>query len=64
MRGEIEVIEDIVPLYDISVSLQMDQSPNKVTCVPEDQPINFKYESGRLTFMVDKLEMHKMIEIS
>ncbi len=64
MRGEIEVIEDIVPLYDINVSLRMDQSPNKVTCVPEDRSIDFKYESGRLTFMVDKLEMHKMIEIS
>lgn len=64
MRGEIEVIEDIVPLYDINVSLRMDQSPNKITCVPEDQPINFKYESGHLTFVVDKLDMHKMIEIS
>ena len=64
MRGEIEVIEDIVPLYDINVSLRMDQSPNKVTCVPEDRSIDFKYESGRLTFMVDKLEMHKMIEIN
>ena len=64
MRGEIEVIEDIVPLYDINVSLRMDQSPNKVTYVPEDRPIDFKYESGRLKFVVDKLEMHNMIEIS
>jgi hypothetical protein len=63
-RGEIEVIEDIVPLYDIRVSLRMDESPNRVTYVPENKSIEFKYELGRLNFVVDKLEMHSMIEIS
>ena len=62
-RGkDTEVIEDIVPLYNINVSLKCSK-PASVTVVPEGRKIDFEYKNGKLHFTVDKVEMHCMISI-
>ena len=60
-RGEnIEVIEDIVPLYNIDVSVVCEK-PEKVSLVPQNEPIPFTYENGRVSFTVPKVDIHQMI---
>jgi hypothetical protein len=60
-RGAVEVIEDIVPLYDIPVALRLDTAPKALYSAPSKQAIPFQYETGILSFTVPKLLMHEMV---
>ena len=63
-RGNgIEVIEDIVPLYDIHVSVRMNKKPRRVYLAPEGEEIPFTWENGRVSYTVGKLDCHAMAVI-
>ncbi len=63
-RGlNIEIIEDIIPLYNVEVSVRADRAPKAVTLVPEKQTIPFTYENGKITFTVPKIDCWQMTEI-
>ncbi len=64
MRGQIEVIEDIVPLHNVKVTLRMENVPRTVTHVPDGEKIQFSYEHGRLHFTVNSINMHAMIAVT
>lgn len=62
-RGEnTEVIEDIVPLYNIKVSVKCDK-PSKVMLVPQLEEIAFDYADGKASFIVPEVNVHQMISI-
>ena len=62
-RGaDTEVIEDIVPLYNINVKVKCDK-PEKVILVPQNEEIEFTYADGKVSFTVPKVEIHQMISI-
>lgn len=62
-RGDnTEVIEDIVPLYNIQVSVKCDK-PSKVTLVPQMEDITFDYSDGKVSFIVPEVNVHQMISI-
>ncbi|MCQ2483886.1 MAG: beta-galactosidase trimerization domain-containing protein [Clostridia bacterium] len=62
-RGrDTEVIEDIVPLYNVDVSVKCDK-PSKVILVPQNEEIEFSYKDGEVSFTVPKVEIHQMISI-
>lgn len=61
IRGEnIEVIEDIVPIYNVSVKVKADK-PSRVYLAPDETDIDFTYENGEVCFTVPKVYMHQMI---
>ena len=63
-RGEkIEIIEDIIPIYNIDVSVKSDKAPKSVTLVPENQTVDFEYKDGRINFTVPKIDCWQMTEI-
>ncbi len=62
-RGrDTEIIEDIVPVYDIEVELK-DKEPKKISLVPENREIDFTYEQGKIKFTVPEVYIHQMISI-
>ena len=62
-RGsDTEVIEDVVPLYNIDVKVKTEK-PSRVLLVPEKEEIPFTYENGRVCFTVPKVDIHRMISI-
>ena len=62
-RGEnTEVIEDIVPLYNINVSVRCDK-PSKVILAPQNEEIDFTYADGKVEFTVPEVNVHQMIAI-
>lgn len=61
---EIDVIEDVIPLYDVKVSVRVPQEVRAVTRVPEGQGLSFKIEDGRVEFVLPRLEGHQMIELA
>lgn len=61
-RGKnIDVIEDIVPLYDVKVTVKCDQKPERVYLAPEMTDIAFEYSEGYVRIVVPKFENHCMI---
>ena len=63
-RGqEFDVIEDVLPLYDVAVSLRSPGPVTGVRSVPEGDPLPFKEVDGRLNFILPKLEGHQMVEV-
>ncbi len=63
-RGKnIEVIEDIVPVYDTKFSLKLDRKASKIYIAPDKTPLGFSEKDGRIEFILPKLENHAMIVI-
>lgn len=63
-RGQkTEIIEDIVPLYNINVQIKLDKKVNRVYKAPQNTNIEYKYIDGKLEYTIDKLDCHQMIVI-
>ena len=59
-----EVIEDTVPLFNITCSVAMCEKPSEVTLVPENRSVDFTYSEGRVSFTVPKVNIHQMVKIT
>lgn len=60
----IDIIEDVIPLYDIECSIRCADKPGAVRLAPEGQDIPFHYHEGRIHFTVPSLFGHAMVEIA
>ena len=64
-RGEnISVIEDIIPIYDVEISLKTDKKVNSVYLAPSKENINYEFLNGSLNFLVPKVDCHQMVVIN
>ncbi len=61
---EIDILEDVIPLYDLEVSVRVSQPVKAVTCVPELVALPFERKDGRLSFVLPRLHGHQMVEIT
>ena len=57
----IEVIEDILPVYDVNVSVRVPHKVKKVYTAPLKQEIRFSQESDKVSYTIPRLECHQMI---
>jgi hypothetical protein len=62
-RGCAEIIEDIVPIYNIPVTLNVKETVKQVYSAYDKEQIAFTQGDGYITFTVPKLECHKIIVI-
>ena len=62
-RGDIEVIEDILPVYDTDVKVKSDIEPKRVYLAPQNEDIEFSFKDGFVEFTVNKFECHQMVVI-
>jgi hypothetical protein len=60
----LSVIEDVVPLYDVTVSVKVPQAVRGVVCVPENEPLTFEHKGDRVEFVLPRLVGHQMIALS
>jgi Hypothetical glycosyl hydrolase 6/Beta-galactosidase trimerisation domain len=57
----IEVIEELVPVYDISLTIRCDVAVNSVTLQPSGVSIPFSRSGTQVSFKVDRLLCHEMV---
>jgi hypothetical protein len=63
-RGnELDTIEDVIPLFDIKVSLLTPRPVKDVTCVPSQEQLPFARKGDRTEFVVPKLMGHQMVAL-
>ena len=60
-RGLAEVIEDIVPIYNIGVELDVPQTIKKAYLPLSGETLPVEYSGGRTHFLVPKLECHTSV---
>ncbi|NQT85520.1 beta-galactosidase, partial [bacterium] len=59
-RGQgIQVIEDVVPLYDVPVSIR--GTASRVSLAPSGEELPFYHVDGRIEFRVLELELHQIV---
>ncbi len=56
-----EVIEDIVPLYDIEVELCIKESIKRVYLAPQNIDLAFTQKENKVNIILPKLEVHQML---
>ena len=61
--GGIEIIEDILPVYDVHVTLRLDKAPKKVYLAPEMKEIEYTWDGKELSYTIDKLFIHAMVVV-
>jgi hypothetical protein len=57
----LDLIEDVVPLFDFPMSLKLDRAPRHVFTAPDETPVEFEYLAGRVNLRVPELRGHAMI---
>lgn len=62
-RGSVEVIEDIVPLYDIEVKLRLPERAKRVYLAPQLEELPFETDGREVTYRVPKLTCHQMVVV-
>lgn len=64
-RGEdIEIIEDILPIYDVKVDLQIPKEVKRVYLAPQMEDVHYEVDDeGVLHYTVPKVECHQMVVV-
>ena len=60
---KLDLIEDIVPLFEVPLSLKWPggRPPRKVYMAPEETPVAFEYLAGRVNLRVPEIRGHAMV---
>ena len=59
----LDIIEDPIPLVDMSLSIRCDAEPQRVRLAPADEDIPFTYTDGYVNVSVTSLTGHTMVVI-
>jgi hypothetical protein len=59
-----DVIEDVVPLYNVPVAVRADKPVQRVTLVPQSELVDFTVDGGYVTFTVPEIVGHQMVELA
>ncbi|MEO6436215.1 MAG: beta-galactosidase trimerization domain-containing protein, partial [Tepidisphaeraceae bacterium] len=59
----LDLIEDIVPIFDVPLSLKWNapRAPRKVYMAPDETPVAFEYLAGRVNLRVPEVRGHAMV---
>ncbi len=60
---ELDVIEDVIPLYDIFVRLRVPRPVREVQLAPEGQTVSFTQKGDDVGFHVPEVYGHQMVAI-
>lgn len=58
-----DIIEDVIPLYEVNVALNIGKKVNQVICVPQGIKIDFAQANAKVSFSVPKIMGHQMISV-
>ncbi|MBR0458823.1 MAG: beta-galactosidase trimerization domain-containing protein [Victivallales bacterium] len=61
IRGNAQVIEELVPLAGTDVTVLSERPVTGVTLEPQGLPLNYRMENGRVSFHVDTFTCHQMV---
>jgi hypothetical protein len=64
-RGQaFDVIEDVIPLFEVALSVKLAAEPSTVRIVPEGRELPFAWRDGRAEFVLPRLDGYAVIELA
>ncbi|HIE30744.1 TPA: beta-galactosidase [Candidatus Poribacteria bacterium] len=64
-RGQdFDIIEDMIPIFDVKISVKALKRVDRIVCVPEQTPLKYEDKNGRIEFVLPKLQGHQMIALN
>ncbi len=57
----LDIVEDIVPLFNIKLSLKTPRKPARVYLAPDESPLDFEYANGRTETVIPRIDGHAMV---
>ena len=57
----IQIIEDIIPVYDTTLELKLDRDIKNVYLAPQMEKLDYTKENGKIKLTLKKLDCHQMI---
>jgi hypothetical protein len=64
-RGEdFDVIEDVIPIYNVPVSVRIPEQVGAVALAPQGDPLQYTQRGGRVEFVVPQVRGHQMVCIT
>ena len=63
-RSQIDTIEDVIPIYNVGVSVRAERAVKSARLVPQGVPLEFEAADGRVRFSVPQINGHQMIELA
>ncbi len=54
--GEIDIIEDVLPLHDVEVRVRVAGHPRRAVLAPQEAPLDFAYADGYATVVLKRVE--------
>ena len=64
LNTAVEVIEDLIPVYNQTFEIKIDRPVKSVVLVPENKEIPFEYKNGVLSFVIDRIECKQIAVIN
>ncbi|HEV2292875.1 MAG TPA: alpha-amylase family protein [Tepidisphaeraceae bacterium] len=58
---KLDLIEDVIPLFDLPLSLRTMRPPQRVYVAPQQTPLEFEHLAGRVNLRVPEVRGHVMI---
>ncbi len=60
-RGEVRVVEDMVPIYDTFASIKTVEKIKRVYLAPQMKELDFKQSNGQVSIVVPEVVCHQMV---
>jgi len=60
-RAEIDIVEDVIPLYNIELKVYSDKKVKRVYLAPQEQEVKFNQKGSYVFININKVEGHQMI---
>jgi hypothetical protein len=58
---DIDLVEDPLPLVDVSFSVRLERKPKRVFLAPDEKPLEFSWRAGRADVVITSTAGHTMI---
>jgi hypothetical protein len=59
--AKLDLLEDIIPIFDVPLSVKMPKAPKRVYLAPEETSVPFEYLRGRVNLRIPRVDGHAMV---
>ncbi|MGC8890791.1 MAG: alpha-L-fucosidase [bacterium] len=57
----IDIIEDVIPIYNVKLQVRLDKSPSRCYLAPQMKELDFVYNNGYVDFTVPKVDGYQIV---
>jgi hypothetical protein len=63
-RGQgLDVIEDVLPLHDVTLSVRAARRPESVLLLPDEQPVEWEWQDGYVRLTLPRVDGYAVVRL-